>query len=78
LALEAAVAQSTAEAEYSSAAVEVIYPRYLLRSMGFAPRKRTPVYEDNNACIEWGNSIIGSRECAKHIDIRKHFAHEAI
>ena len=46
--------------------------------MGFAPRKWTPVYEDNNACIEWSNNIIGGRERAKHIDIRKHFAHEAI
>jgi hypothetical protein len=37
------------------------------------------VYEDNTACIEWGNHIIiGGRERAKHIDIRKHFAHEVI
>ena len=46
--------------------------------MGFSPEGYTPVYEDNNACIEWGNNIIGGRERAKHIDIRKHFAHEAI
>ncbi len=32
--------------------------------MGFAPKKWTPVYEDNNACIEWGNNIIGGRERA--------------
>ncbi len=50
--------------------------RYLLRSMGFAPESWIPVYEDNNACIEWSNNIIGGRERAKHIDIRKHFAHE--
>jgi hypothetical protein len=37
-----------------------------------------PVHEDNTACIEWGNHIIGGRERAKHIDIRKHFAHEVI
>jgi len=36
------------------------------------------VYEDNTACIEWGNNVIGGRERAKHIDIRKHFAHEVI
>jgi hypothetical protein len=38
------------------------------------------VYEDNTACNEWGNNlnIIGGRERAKHIDIRKHFAHEVI
>jgi hypothetical protein len=46
--------------------------------MGFAQRGPTPVYEDNTACIEWGNHIIGGRERAKHIDIRKHFAREVI
>ena len=34
-------------------------------------------YEDNMACIEWTNTMIFGRERAKHIDIRKHFAHEA-
>jgi hypothetical protein len=34
--------------------------------------------EDNTACIEWGNHVIGGRERAKHIDIRKHFARETI
>ena len=33
---------------------------------------------DNTLCIEWGNNVIGGRERAKHIDIRKHFAHEVI
>jgi hypothetical protein len=46
--------------------------------MGFAQASPTPVYEDNTACIEWGNNVIGGRERAKHIDIRKHFAHEVI
>jgi hypothetical protein len=36
------------------------------------------VFEDNSACIEWGNNVIGGRERAKQIEIRKHFAHEAI
>ena len=36
------------------------------------------MYEDNTACIEWGNHVIGGRERAKHINIRKHFAHEVI
>ncbi len=40
--------------------------------MGFHQDDDTPVYEDNTACIEWGNHIIGDRERAKHIDIRKH------
>ena len=52
--------------------------RALLRRLGFGQRKPTPIYEDNTACIEWGNNVIGGRERAKHIDIRKHFAHEMI
>ena len=79
--LQKTIALSTAEAEYysaSRAAIEVIYLRYLLSGMGFAPAGYTPVYEDNTACIEWSNNIISGRERAKHIDIRKHFAHEAI
>ncbi len=46
--------------------------------MDFAEQKPTPVYEDNTACIEWGNNVIGGRERAKHINIRKHFAHAVI
>jgi hypothetical protein len=79
--MQKTVALSTAEAEYyaaSGSAVEAIYLRSLLRNMGFAPDTWTPVHEDNNACIEWGNNVIGGRERAKHIDIRKHFAHDAI
>ncbi len=70
-------ALSTAEAEYysaSTAATEVLYLRNLLDSMCFAQASPTPVYEDNIACIEWENNIIGGRERAKHIDIWKHFA----
>ena len=76
---------STAEAEYYSgstaATTEVLYQVYLrnlLENMGFAQQGPTPVYEDNTECIEWGNHVIGGRERAKHIDIRKHFAHEVI
>jgi hypothetical protein len=71
------------EAEYSAAsraAVEVIHLRYLLSAMDFSPSGYTPVYEDNNACImlriEGSNTIIGGRERAKHVDIRKHFARD--
>jgi hypothetical protein len=79
--MQKTTALSTAEAEYysaSTAATEVLYLRNLLDSMGFAQTSPTPVYEDNTACIEWGNNVIGGRERAKHIDIRKHFAHEVI
>ena len=46
--------------------------------MGFGEKPDTPVYEDNTACIEWGNHMIGGRERAKHINIRMHFAHETL
>ncbi len=71
---------STAETEYysaSTAGTEILYLRALLKRLGIAQKAPTPVYEDN-ACIEWGNNVIGGRERAKHIDIRKHFAHEVI
>jgi hypothetical protein len=79
--LQKTISLSTAEAEYYAAslsAIEVLYLRTLLRSMGFLPEGYTPVFEDNNACIDSGNNIIGGRERAKHIDIRKHFAHDVI
>jgi hypothetical protein len=55
-----------------------LYLRYLLERLDFAQLNPTQIYEDNSACIEWGNNVIGGRERAKHIDIRKHFAHEVI
>ena len=79
--LQKTTALSTAEAEYysaSTAATEVLYLRNLLENMGFAQPAPTPMYEDNTACIEWGNHVIGGWERAKHIDILKHFAHEVI
>ena len=79
--LQKSISLSTAEAEYYAAshgAVEAIYLRRLLDNMGFKQKEFTPLYEDNNACIEWANNVIGGRERAKHIDLRKHFAHEKI
>jgi hypothetical protein len=61
---------------------EATYLRTLPQYLGFAQDGPTPVYKpyykDNTACMELGNNVIGGRERAKHIDIRKHFAHEAI
>ncbi len=71
-------ALSTAEAEYCSASMagcEILYLKDLLHRLWFSQKKPTPVYEDSTACIEWGNNVIRGRERAKHIDIRKHFAH---
>ena len=76
------VSLSTAEAEYyylaSEMAIEVLYIRNLLENMGFVQALDTPVYEDNASFIEWGNHMISGRELAKHIAVRKHFAHETI
>jgi hypothetical protein len=73
--MQKTISLSTAEAEYyAQMAIEVIYLRNLLENMGIPQAPDTPVYEDNTACIEWGNHIIGtirfgSRERAKHIDL---------
>ena len=47
--------------------------------MGFIPLGYTPAYKDKNAS-DGGtvNNVKSGRERAKHIDMRKHFAHEAI
>jgi hypothetical protein len=79
--MQKTTALSTAEAEYysaSTAAMEILYLRYLLERPDFAQQKPTPNYEDNSACIDWGNNVIGGRERAKNIDIQKLFAHEVI
>jgi hypothetical protein len=62
----------------SVGAKEMIYLRRLMDNLGMAMRNATPVGEDNTGCIEWSNYVIGGRERAKHIDLRKHFAHEAV
>ncbi len=59
-------------------AIETVYLRNLLGNMGLPQGDNTAVFEDNMACIKWANRVIGGRERAKHIDIRKHFAHEAV
>ncbi len=76
--MQTTIALSTAKGEYYSASeivVEIIYLRNLIQNIGLPQENDTPVYEDNTACIEWGNHIVGGRKQAKHIDIRKHFTH---
>jgi hypothetical protein len=69
---------STAKADYSvsEGAAQARYIRGILIDMGFDPEGWTPIHEDNNACIEWGNNVIGGRERAKLIDIRKHIGND--
>ena len=59
--MQKTVSLSTAEAEYYAASeitIEIIYLSNLLENMGIAEKPDTPVYEDNTACIEWGNHVI--------------------
>ena len=79
--MQKALSLSTAEAAYYSAsemAIEVLYLRNLLANMGFEQAPDTPVYEDNAACILWGNHVICGPEQAKHIGIHKNFVRETI
>ncbi len=79
--MQKSVALSSAEAEYYSElemAIEIIYLRTLLANMQLRQLDYTPVFDNNTACIEWANHVIGGCERAKHIDIRKHSAHEAV
>ena len=65
--MQKTVSLSTAEAKYYSAsemAIKVLYLRNLLANLGFEQAPDTPVYEDNAACIEWGNHVISRRERA--------------
>jgi hypothetical protein len=84
--LQKTISLSTAEAEYYSASTsttEGIWLRDIIRALGFARPGATSLFEDKTGCIEWvtWNNVIGGRESrmrAKHIDIRKHYAYEAI
>jgi hypothetical protein len=79
--MEKSVELSSAEAEYylaSKMAIEIIYLSTLLVDIKLRQSDYTLVFEDNTACIEWANHVVGGLERAKHIDIRKHFAHEAV
>jgi hypothetical protein len=73
--MQKTVALSTAEADYYSESkmdVEVIYLHNLLGNMRLGEIDHTPVYKDNTSCIKWSNHVMGGRERATHIDIRKH------
>jgi hypothetical protein len=74
------VALSTMDAEYmalSDVIKEVVWVRSLLRSIGYKMNEATPIYEDNNACIELARDP-KHRERSKHIDIRYHFIRDLI
>ncbi len=73
-------ALSSAEAEFiaaSSMVQEVIFLRKFLAYLGFKHSGPTPIYADNETCIHWSEGSVGCSDRAKHIDLRKHFVHDA-
>ena len=73
-------ALSSAEAEFiaaSSMVQEVILLRKILANLGFQQNGPTPIFADNMKCIHWSEGSVGGSDRAKHIDLRKHFFHDA-
>jgi hypothetical protein len=78
---QSVVALSSAEAEFmaaSSLVQEVIAVRKLLEKLGVPQKEPTTIGEDNRTCIAWSEGSVGGSDRAKHIDLRKHFVHEAV
>ena len=78
---QSVVALSSAEAEFmaaSSLVQEVIAVRKLLEKLGVPQKEPTTIGEDNRTCIAWSEGSVGGSNRAKHIDLRKHFVHEAV
>ena len=78
---QSVVALSTAEAEFvaaSSMVQEVIYTRRILERLGFPQVQPTQIFEDNSTCTAWAEGSVGGSDRAKHMELRKHFVHEAV
>ncbi len=56
---------------------EVIFLRKFLDNLGFKQNGPTPIFADNETCIHWSEGSVGGSDRAKHIDLRKHFVHDA-
>ncbi len=56
-------------------AIKMIYLSNLLTNIGLLHKDYKEVFKDKTT---WLSHVLGGRERAKHIDIRKHFAHEAV
>ena len=54
------------------------YARRFLDRLGFPQNAPTLIYEDNRTCIAWSEGSVGGSDRAKHIDLRKHFVHDAV
>ena len=78
---QSVVALSSAEAEYVSGSMmvqEVLYLRKILTNLGFPQTQPTVIFADNETCITWSQGAVGASERAKHIDLRRHFLHDAV
>jgi len=78
---QSVVALSSAEAEFmaaSSLVQEVVAIRKLLERLGIPQKNPTVIGEDNRTCVAWSEGSVGGSDRAKHIDLRKHFVHEAV
>ena len=72
------VALSSTEAEYMcacSGAQEITHIRGLMSELGFAPKKPTTLFEDNQSAMHLVDHG-GNHSRSKHIDIRYHFVRE--
>ena len=79
--LQKLVAQSSAESEIyavTDSVKEAIHIKLLCEECGIRePGKPMTVWEDNNACIQLGHGIKGSKS-AKHFEIRLRFLNEHV
>ena len=46
-------------------------------NLGIKQTGSTPIYADNETCIHWSEGSVRGSDRAKHIDLRKHFVHDA-
>jgi hypothetical protein len=79
--LQKLCAQSTAEAEIYAvvdASKEAIHIKLMCEELELRPvGKPLRIWEDNNACIQLGHGLRGSKS-AKHFEVRLRFLHERI
>ncbi|XP_074347508.1 secreted RxLR effector protein 161-like [Apium graveolens] len=74
------VAQSTAEAEYVSAAVatsQVIWLRRIFTDFGCKQHGGTPIYCDNKSAIDMAENPINNNR-TRHITLKHHFIRDAV
>jgi hypothetical protein len=46
-------------------------------NLSFKQNSPNPIFADYVTCIHWSEGSVGGSDRAKHIDLRKHFVHNA-